>query len=400
MGVKDFTKIFTASRTVALNDMKNMTLAIDAMTELYRAALGGKSVSMLTDKYGNPTMHINSIFAQIIEFHRNGIKQIWVFDYDRSNDDSGDFHNPSKQLELEKRQKKREETKQRLSELGIKSTIDDTDDDEPQEEGEIDAPVAPGDDKDKLEKRIFSIGREQINDIKKILDFLNVKHVSAPKGFEGECLAAYLVKEGKADAVYSGDTDPIPFGSPVLYRKNTKDKLIYEYKIDDLLQLIADNNDNYENPDLEVLRKACVAAGCDFAAKTPAIGPKTLLKKLHTIELTEEQENAIEHFSKEPNRDSFVIQNNDKTQFESADIDGLTTWMVTERSFKRDRVVAWLNKSKVAAKVVKKRVKKVDEKEKEKEKEKELKPEQSKVKKASKKVESPRQPILKRGFKK
>ena len=99
MGVKDFSKTFSPKRIINISEYKNKTIAIDAMTEIWRASLGAKSVSALTDINGNPTMHINIIIANLIKWHKLGIRSIWVFDYNCENYDD-DFHNPAKLKEI------------------------------------------------------------------------------------------------------------------------------------------------------------------------------------------------------------------------------------------------------------------------------------------------------------
>ena len=76
MGIKDFSKIFTYTREVKFADLKNKKIAIDAMTEIWRASLG--AMNKLTDANGNPTIHINVILAIILDLQKNNIKQIWV----------------------------------------------------------------------------------------------------------------------------------------------------------------------------------------------------------------------------------------------------------------------------------------------------------------------------------
>ena len=70
MGIHDFTKCFKAARVVKLADYANSTCAVDAMGEIWRAALGAKSVAILTDANGKPTLHISVILANIAEFKK------------------------------------------------------------------------------------------------------------------------------------------------------------------------------------------------------------------------------------------------------------------------------------------------------------------------------------------
>ena len=380
MGIKDFSKIFSAVKTVKIKDLAGQTIAIDAMTEIYRSALGAKTVSTLTDKYGKPTLHISVILANVIEMQRQGVNQIWVFDHDQDADANAEFHNVAKIEELAKRKKRRDEAQEKLEDLENKTAVhttgttvttsatttstilvqiapivpidpiapidiqeelmDDLDanlvlvDDEPSK--------STDDQKAQLEKQIFSASKEMINDIKLIFNWLSIRYIEAPAGYEGEQIASYLSATDQCDAVYSGDTDPIPFGAKVHYRKNTRDKKIYLYTREDVLNQLKEANDNYPTPTIKDLRKLCAAAGSDFAPKTPRIGPKTILQKLHTIKLTKQQQTAVKTFEQEPTED-IVVCNMDKKPF-SADPAPLIDWLVNERSFTRSRVVTQLGK--------------------------------------------------------
>ena len=338
MGIKDFSKTFKAVGTIKWKDKSGETIAIDAMTELYRAALGAKKVATLTDSSGRPTMHINVYFANLIEMQRQSIDQIHVFDYDPSSEDNADFHNPAKIVELKKRQSVRDAARKKRDALFSDSESDED------EETKTKKHKQQEEKKDKLDKQLFRIDQEMVNDIKLILNCLNIKYVEAPKGFEGESIASYLNVKGIVDAVYSSDTDPIAFGAHKLYRKNPRDKKIYEYTQDDILEQIKSANDNFEEPDIDDLRKACLILGTDFAKKTPRVGAKTVLKKLHEIELTEEQINGRDHFEKRPKATSIVIHNNNTTPFVDCKFDVLIDWLVKEKSFSRTKVINWLKK--------------------------------------------------------
>lgn len=356
MGIKDFSKTFSAVREVKTKDLAGKKLAIDAMTEIYRAALGAKSVNLLTDASGKPTLHISVILSNIIELQHQGIDQIWVFDYERDSS-SNDFHNPAKLLELEKRRKRKDEAKKRLDEFGndldkVDVLFSDSDSENQDQDTKQDQDSDQDQDlkqeqknkKNALEKQMFTATKEMINDIKLILNALNIKYITAPSGFEGEAIAAYLSATDKVDGVYSGDTDPIPFGAKILWRRNPRDKKIYEYTIDDILDQIKTKNAAYTNPNLDDVRKACIALGWDSNEKTKGIGAKTVLKKLDAIELSEAQQKVLEHFEQIPSNDSIIINNLDKKPFEDCQVKALLEWLTTEKSFTRSRILGWFNK--------------------------------------------------------
>ncbi len=370
MGIKNFSKAFKAVRTVKYKDLKGQKIAIDAMTEIYRAALGAKSVATLTDAHGNPTMHINVILAIVNEMHRNNIRQVWVFDHDQ--DPNSDFHNPMKLHELAKRKKRKEIALEQIKSLAdVKETEDAlfsdmSDSDEvadPESEskqGKSNQESKSNADRSKpenkisttdriqsLEKQTFHASKSMINDVKYILTCLNIQFIEAPKGFEGEAIASYLNKIGYVNAVFSGDTDPIAYGALRLLRRNPRDKLIYEYTQKDVLEQIANANEEYPSPTLADFHKAAMALGTDTCAKTKGVGPATVLKKLHTIELTDEQLKNMREFTKEPIFSEIKKYNDQpgKRAFVDCKLDDLINWLVVEKSFNRARITNQLNKA-------------------------------------------------------
>jgi hypothetical protein len=370
MGIKNFSKAFNAVRVVKPKDYAGRTLAIDAMTEIYRAALGAKSITTLTDSSGKPTLHISVILSNVLEFHRNNVGQIWIFDHNQNPND--DFHNPAKLGELLKRKKRKDVAASEMKTLKdfqqqAPMFSDDEEDEEKEsanqkdksaeleelEDAELDELIADAkapsssnvsDRISSLEKRTFSANTEMINDVKLILTCLGIRYMEAPAGFEGEELASYLTKVGMTDAVYSGDTDPIAYGATILLRRNPRDKKIYEYTQEDILKQIAENS-QVEEPDLSDIRKVAIALGTDLSEKTPGIGPKTVLKKLHTLKLTKKQKEVIKEFEKVPDETSLVVHNDGQTPLgPECRKDELITWLVDEKAFNRTRLLAQFDK--------------------------------------------------------
>lgn len=350
MGIKNFSKAFNATRVVKWKDYAGKTVAIDAMTELYRAALGATTVNALTDSSGKPTLHISVILSTVLEIHRSGVNQIWVFDHNQNPNE--DFHNPAKLGELLKRKKKREEaasemkTLKDFQQLAQKPTFsDDEEDEEPSCESKTNnTPDDVAQRVNALEKRTFSATAEMINDIKLILNCLNIRYLEAPAGCEGEQTASHLTNIGKADAVYSGDTDPVAYGATVLLRRNPKDKKIYEYPLDDIIKQV-DEHSSIENPTIDDVRKAAVVLGTDLAEKSPGIGAKTVLKKLHTVKLTKKQKEAIAAFAEQCDESKLLIYNADKEPFaEDCMKAELIEWLVNVKSFNKTRITASFEK--------------------------------------------------------
>jgi 5'-3' exonuclease len=351
MGIKNFSKVFTESRVIKIKDLSKKRVAIDSMTEIYRSALGAKAVKTLTDHYGNPTMHLSVILANLIEMQSVGIVMTWVFDHDQNSDSNADFHNPAKLGELLKRKARKKAAQDRIN--ALRETTDaeevmfsdsDEQDDSADEYDDVIVENKHQNEIDRLEKQEFSATKAMVNDIKLLLNCLNITYVEAPAGYEGEQIASNMAEEGLVDGVYSGDTDPIPFGSPVLWRR-ARDKSVYEYEQTELLQQITDGSSEIEDATMDDLLKVCLALGCDFAQKTPGIGPKTVLRKLHTFELTDEQlEFGKTSFENKCPIDNLVFHNKDAVPFTNCNASDLITWLTDERSFTKTRVHNWLNK--------------------------------------------------------
>ena len=335
MGIKNFSQTFEHDKLIKIKEMKGLTIAIDAMTEIYRASLGAKYVNTLTDDEGKPTLYLSVILLNIFEFYKSGVNQIWVFDYDQKHDES--FHNPDKIDELLKRKKKKDEAMEKIKKIREEVLFSDSEEENEEEKktADINSLGKKTIDINSLEKQIFSVNHEIIEELKLMLNCLNIQWVESPRGFEGEAVATYLNITGKANAVYSGDTDPIAMGAKVLFRKNTRDKQIYVYTQNSILKQIRDKNENIEDPSIKDIRKIAMILGTDWCEKTPRIGAKTVIKKLHNIDLTKKQKEKMHNFEKLPNEE-IQINNSDKIPFVNCNIEGLILWLVKNKKFNED----------------------------------------------------------------
>ena len=347
MGWKSFSQLFNPTREVSISDMAGMTIAIDAMTEIYRGALATKSVGALTDKTGKPTIHISVVISTIMEFMNNNVKQIWVFDHNQV--PNTEFHNIAKMHELTKRKVKKDNAIKSLKEMdevlpeknisNLKQEADKSDD---SDDSDIEREVFKQRDitdlkikkRQTLEKQAFTVSAEMIADVKYILKCLHIDYMEAPKGFEGEGIASYLNKTGVVDAVFSGDTDSIAYGAKTLFRRVPIKKAIYEYTFDDIIEQVKEKNDDIETYDINLLIKCALIMGTDFCEKTPRVGPGTVLKKIEYIELTNAQEKAFYEFTKVPDMDNIIKSSID----ESYTRDTLIRWLVEERQFNAERI--------------------------------------------------------------
>jgi 5'-3' exonuclease len=328
MGIKDFSKAFSSYRgPLEWKDLANSSIAVDAMTEIHRSALGTKSIKTLTDNKGNPTIHINVIISTLLAFRKNNIKSIWVFDSKTQNTD--------KKEELEKRKKIKEKAKEKLQKMQDEldeEFIDDKELDKIAETTEIIENI------NKQEKRTFSLSPHYIEDIQKILTYLGIPYVHASKNIEGEQLASHINRIGRVDHVYSGDTDPIPYGAKSLIRRNPRNKKLYQYKQSDILNQISQEVESTYIPNITTIRKICSILGSDFSKRTRGVGPKTVLRKFRTIQLSDDQKKAIKIFSTIPNIKNVRFKNENAEYFKESNVRELIDWLVSDKSFNRARI--------------------------------------------------------------
>lgn len=348
MGVKGFTKVFSKCDEITLKDLKNTVLAIDASLELYRASLGMASVKGLTDSSGKPTLHISVILANIIKYKLNKIDTIWVFDFDPKKMKNEECHNPLKLQELEDRRKRREKAKKKIKELKSREEDSDcdlfSDSEEEESQSEKDRKEIQ-----KQEKIAFSLQSWMVNDIKLILNLLDIKWVEAPKGVEAECLAARLTHDdvSEADAVLSSDADALLFGASTLIKKNTRTKKYHRFYLEDILEEKKISQDQ--------LIQTGIVLGTDMYKDKEKklfyrIGPKSVINKIKSGVLSEkfkdkDVKKAFRHFKSTCDVETLEWKNEDEESFtnkKKANL--LLEWLVNEKSFNRTRIKKQLSK--------------------------------------------------------
>lgn len=215
-------------------------VAVDASNLIYRAFLGMQHIASLTDKDGQTTVHINTIWAQLIMLEQDGVGSLWVFDNPKVN--------PDKAGELANRKAKKE------------------------------AAAAKG-----KEKSAFTMTSKHVEDVKTLLNGMGVPWVEAPEGIEAEEYAAILTRgpadKRPCDYVLSNDSDVLMFGGSMLRTiKVTKEdsktaKTVYiAYNHDEILVACGLKRDQFV--------RLCVALGTDFNTGIAGCGPKTSMKKL------------------------------------------------------------------------------------------------------------------------
>jgi hypothetical protein len=357
MGVKDFTKVFEPLREIKYKDFAGKTVVIDGSIEIYRAALGMSGPNQLTDKSGNPSSHINTILIGVIlKLKASGADQYWIFDHDHVNEDGErTCHNPLKELELQKRKEKKTAAKTKIDELNAKLdsvTIrskprnDDSDvelfsdiesfsdgDNNQDQIDKIKQDIA------KQEKVAFNLEKFYKEDVIFMLNMLDIPWIVCPPGFEAEQLAAITtytkIFDKKIDYVFTPDSDALLFGACRLIKRDIRKKKLYEYNLAGLLH-------DYNIKQIDLIKIGLIL-GTDFATKTAGIGPKTVLKKFNTVELSDEQilarDNVFMRKITSSEINSIVINNKGLNAFENIDkYNQLLEWLDLVKSYNKDRI--------------------------------------------------------------
>lgn len=313
MGVYKFFELFEADRIINVKNLFKYKIAVDAYSEMYRACTGMRIMG-LTNKEGRPTIHISPLRASIMHLYNANVAQIWVFDPSKASIQKAKnegYINNDKSEELNRRKKVKDVATEKMKDL---------------EDGE---------ELDKLAKQAFTLPDYVIEDLITMLDILGIPWVESPVGVEGEAYASKLAALGIVDGVYSMDSDPIPFGSPKLFRYVPKCKKIYEYDLSSIINSIDEDADIYD------LRKICAILGNDFCIKTKGISTKTVIKKYKKVILNEDQIKSIEIYSRNIEIEEFELEFKEISQDR---VDTLINWLVDQYDFNRDRLVNSFNK--------------------------------------------------------
>jgi hypothetical protein len=335
MGIKDFTKVFSPDKEIKYKDLKGCNVVIDGMIEICRAVLGMNKINALTDPQGMPTSHINTILAIILKLKESGARQYWIFDKKNSDENP---HNPLKVIELKKRKENKDRSKEKLKRAREKLDNFDSDEElfsDSDEEKESKESIQHN--IDKYEKASFTLSEFYVDDIKFLLDCFGVPWMESPEGYESEQMAAFMTHKEFTeeigmpvmDYVLTTDADALLFGATRIIKRDLRKKKMFLYELSTILNTMS----------LDDLIKTGIVLQCDFAPKTKGIGPKTVLKKLNTITLTEDQINAFHLFKRGyPEKDSYKWVNVAHEQFTEVNVEDMLYWLEKIKGFNRNRI--------------------------------------------------------------
>lgn len=313
-----------------LEAFSNKVIAIDAYNAIYQflASIRGPDGLQLSDLEGRITSHLSGLLYRNVNFLSLGIKPVYVFD----------GKPPSlKTAEIERRKQIKKDATVKYEKAIAEGNMEDA---------------------RKFAQQTTSMKDGMVKESKQLLSHFGIPYIEAPS--EGEATAAHLTNTGLAYAAASQDFDSILCGAKRLVRNFTNSgrrKIPNRNTYIDILPEIIETQKTLD--DLGITREGLIDVGIligtDFnPSGFERIGPKTALKmikqysRLEDIPQIQEQLQEIDY---QQIREIFLhpkVADVDEIVFGEIDYNGITSYLVKERSFSEDRVLSTLNRLKKA----------------------------------------------------
>ena len=311
---------------MALKDLRQQTLAVDAHGDLYQflALIRLRDGTPLKDASGRVTSHLSGLFfrtTRLIAEH--GLKLVFVFD---------GAPPALKTVELERRRAVKAEFERARQDAIAR--------------GDLDAAYA----KATMTSRLT---REMVAEARELITLLGLPFVQAPS--EGEAQAAHMARRGDVWAAASKDYDTLIFGAPRLLRFlgiSGKEFLPSQGKfrplVPEMLELDA------QLAEWRISREGLVdlalLVGTDFNDGVHGIGPKKALALVQRHGAIESmppeirdavgEVSAIRRLYLQPDvTDDYTIT------FRDPDPDGVVRFLCDERQFSKERVTDALDRA-------------------------------------------------------
>jgi len=220
MGVKNISKVLKKyGKSIDLLDLKDKTIAVDTSIYLYKFKYNTKNNDF-----------IKKFIYQIYSYKKQNITPIYVFDCVKQE---------HKQETINKRKKIMEKNQKAFDE-----------EQDPEE-------------KKKLEKNIIKITKEDVTNLKTLLDICKIEYINSSTEAEKHC--SFLNKTKKVDYVLSNDYDSLTFGCEKLITSD----FTHGYTEYCLKEMLEDKKIS-----LKDYVEVCIACGTDyFPSGIPNIGP-------------------------------------------------------------------------------------------------------------------------------
>jgi len=313
-----------------LEAFSSKIIAVDAYNAIYQflASIRGPDGLQLSDSEGRITSHLSGLLYRNINFLSLGIKPVYVFD----------GKPPSlKTAEIERRKQIKKDATVKYEKAIAEGNMEDA---------------------RKFAQQTTSMKDGMVKESKQILTYFGIPYIDAPS--EGEATAAHLTNTGHAYASASQDFDSILCGAKRLIRNFTNSgrrKLPNRNTYVEIEPEIIETQKSLDSLGItrEQLVDVGILIGTDFNPNGfDRIGPKTALKmikqhsRLEDIPQIQEQLHEIDY---EQIRKIFlepIVADVDEIVFGNVDYEGMSNYLVKERSFSEDRIQSSLNRLKKA----------------------------------------------------
>lgn len=312
-------KELAVRQEIGLEDLKGKILAVDAYNNLYQylTTIRQRDGSLLTNKKGQVTSHLNGLFYRTTKLMQKGLKLVFVFDGKPPE---------IKRKELKKRRERKQEAREKFEAAKERG-----------EEEEM----------KKYAARTTVLTETMVEESKRLLSYLGIPVIQAPS--EGEAQAAQLVKEEKAWAVVSQDFDNLLFGCPRLVRNLSiegRRKIGPRWVTVKPELIVLSETLNNLGIDQEEIIVLGILMGTDYnPSGIPGIGPKTALKLVKEEKDFDKIFEKVEwekHFDLDWKEIFYTIKKmpvkkEEKIEWKEVDVQGLRKMLVEEFDFSAER---------------------------------------------------------------
>ena len=313
-----------------LEAFSTKVIAIDAYNAIYQflASIRGPDGLQLSDSEGKITSHLSGLLYRNVNFLSLGIKPVYVFD----------GKPPSlKTAEIERRKQIKKDATVKYEKAVAAGNLEDA---------------------RKYAQQTTSMKDGMVKESKQILTYFGIPYIDAPS--EGEATAAHLTNTGQAYASASQDFDSILCGAKRLIRNFTNSgrrKIPNRNTYIDVVPEIIETQKTLEalESTREQLIDVGILIGTDFNPNGfDRIGPKTALKmikqhsRLEDIPQIQEQLQEIDFQQIRKIFQNPEVADVEEIVFNEIDYEGMTNYLVKERSFSEDRIQSTLNRLKKA----------------------------------------------------
>lgn len=277
MGIKNFHQFMkkrapNAYKNVHLSEYQGKSVAIDISGLIYKY------------KILNKERWLDSFVILILKLRKNLIHPIFIFDGQapKAKDNEKTKRSQQRKILSEKIFNLRESLDSYYSSGEINETL-------VHEMKRIDGPPALGktiginvsqleNRYSQIESQIVKWSEEDVCNLHKIFDYLNIPYTVSPS--EAETLCASFALNGKVSAVVSNDSDVCVYGvKKFLYEINGMNEMCVEIDTQEILQSLELTHEEFVD--------FCIMCGCDYNDNIPNVGPVNaykLIKQYHSID--------------------------------------------------------------------------------------------------------------------